>query len=445
MNPYSLPDLKDLPLLLFADERGQIYEHPRYRMAGFSGNRPAPLSGQDLMPMPEYSKLFYFPGCPPIGLDPANGEYRIVSETEIDGQRVSCSAVAAFPEPGLVRTFLPAADYRAKEYTLPMWGYTAVGFKRGRYRIAAFRIETNHRWDPRNFDDQELLPAIKAYKKKQPLGPLIGHLLNCALENHCFAAKNLFLERWEAPLPVSRNCNARCLGCLSLQPVRACTASHHRIAFRPEKEEIVSIAVRHLDRATDAVVSFGQGCEGEPLTETRLIAESIREIRRRTGKGTINLNTNGSWPERVRLLADSGLDSVRISLNSARPAMYRAYYRPQGYDFADVVASIKTARDRGLFTMINYLVFPGMTDRQSEFSALSRLIRGTGLHFLHLKNLNIDPVLYWTSLPSSRSPVMGMKEFVRRIWETFPGLSLGYFNQSHSKRRVAGRGGLVRK
>ena len=434
MARHTTSDLKDLPHLLFADPQGRIYEHPHYRMAGFSGNRPAPLLKPDLVPMPESSKLFYFPDCPPIGLDPETGEYRVVYETEVDGQDVSCRTVAAFPEPGLVRTHLPAADYRAKKITLPMWGYTAVGFKRGRYRIAAFRVETNHRWDPRNFDDRELLPAVRAYPKPETAGPLLRHLLGCAVHNHCFAAKNLFLGRWEAPLPVSRRCNARCLGCLSLQTAGACTASHHRIAFKPEKEEIVSIAVRHLDRAPDAVVSFGQGCEGEPLTEARLIAESLREIRGRTDKGTINLNTNGSRPDRVRLLADSGLDSIRISLNSARPDHYRAYYRPRGYDFGEVVDSIKTAREKGLFTMVNYLVFPGVTDQLAEIKALMKIIRDTGLDFLHLKNLNIDPELYWRSLPDSRSPALGMREMVNRLREAFPRLRLGYFNQPRGNR-----------
>ena len=416
--------------MLYADEQGRIYEHPYLRMAGFSGRRPAPLTRADLIPMPEYSKLFYLPGCPPLGMDPETGEYVTVPEVSLGEETIRCLAVAAFPEPGLVRSHLPAADYGHKAYTLPLWGYTAVGFQRGRYRIAAFRIEANYRWDPRNYDDRELMPAIRKYNKQQAPGPLLEHLQGCAVQNHCFAAKNLFLGRWEAPLPVSRRCNARCLGCLSLQGPEACAASHQRLGFRPEKEEIVALAVRHLQQAPDAVVSFGQGCEGEPLTEYRLIADSIREIRRRTAQGTINLNTNGSLPDRVRLLAQSGLDSIRISLNSARPSFYQAYYRPRGYTWQEVATSIKTAVEQGLFTMVNYLVFPGLTDQEAEVKALSQLIRRTGLNFLHLKNLSIDPELYLRRMPVSRSKVLGMKKIVAGLKIEFPGLQLGYFNQS---------------
>ncbi|MBW1912917.1 MAG: radical SAM protein [Deltaproteobacteria bacterium] len=257
----------------------------------------------------------------------------------------------------------------------------------------------------------------------------MDHLANCAINNHCFAAKNLFLKRWEAPLPVSRTCNAECLGCLSLQMDNSCEPSHQRISFRPEKEEIVALAVNHLNQAHEAIVSFGQGCEGEPLTEYRLIADSIREIRKRTDKGTINLNTNGSWPDRVRAIAESGLDSIRISLNSARPEFYHAYYRPGNYGFKDVADSISLAREMDLYTMINYLIFPGISDQEEEIEALNGLIRKTGVNFVHMKNLNIDPQLYLDRMPVTGSRAVGIRGMVTMIQEEFPGLELGYFNK----------------
>jgi pyruvate-formate lyase-activating enzyme len=255
-------------------------------------------------------------------------------------------------------------------------------------------------------------------------------LIQCATHNHCFAAKNLFLKRWEAPLPVSRQCNARCLGCLSLSVDPSCPASHNRIPFRPSEKELVSIAVGHLNLATEAIVSFGQGCEGEPLTEYKLIAKSIKKIREETDRGTININTNGSWPDRIRQIAKSGLDSIRISLNSARSEFYRAYFRPRGYDFEDVVSSMSLSRDLGLFTMINYLVFPGITDQEEEVEALINLIKKTSVNFIHFKNLNIDPQLYMERMPKAFSPTVGMKRMVSLLKEEFPHLELGYFNQT---------------
>jgi pyruvate-formate lyase-activating enzyme len=417
-----------LPFLLYADDRGRIFEHPYLRMAGFSGSGPFPVEEPDLVPMPEFSKLFFLPGRPPVGVDPATGSYEVLEEARVGRRMRPCHAVAAFLEPGIVRTHLPASDGRGKASILPSWAYTAVGFRDDRYWAAGFRVEENPRWDPRNYDDRELVPAMEAFRADHA-GPLVEHLSHCAAVNHCFAAKNLFLRRWEAPLPVSRACNAACLGCLSLQPDDGCEASHQRISFVPSVDEIVSLAVGHLEASERAIVSFGQGCEGEPLTEHELIAESVRSIRERTKRGTINLNTNGSLPDRVRRIAEAGLDSIRISLNSPRADFYRAYYRPRGYDLEDVLASAGIAREMGLYTMINYLVFPGVSDTEAELEGLKEAIRRTGVQFLHLKNLCIDPRLYLSHMPPDPSPVLGMREVVSRLTRAFPRLTLGYFNQ----------------
>ncbi len=423
------PNPKDLPLMLYADTKGRIYEHPYLRMAGFSGSSSFPLAPEDLIPMPAFSKLFYIPQCPPMGLDPHTGRLKTVHEMDMGSNPVTCFAVAAFLEPGFVRTHLPAADYRKKSFVLPSWAYGAVGFRDGRYWVAGFEVEYNERWDPRHYDDRDLVPAIRTFKENNPAGPLMDHLSVCATENHCFAAKNLFLKRWEAPLPVSRKCNAACLGCLSLQPGASFEASHERIRFTPEVDEIVNLAVSHLTQARKAIVSFGQGCEGEPLTEYELIAESIRKIRKQTGKGTINLNTNGSFPDRIGKIAECGLDSIRISLNSARPDFYRAYYRPKAYGFDDVVEAIGLSRKLGLYTMLNYLVFPGISDQRAEVDALKALISKTGVNFLHLKNLCIDPAFYLEKMPEKGIRCMGMFRMAEHLKSLFPELELGYFNQ----------------
>lgn len=422
-------NIKDLPYMLYADEHGNIYDHPFYRMAGFSGSNLSSIPDKNLIPMPKFSKLFYFPECSPIGINPDTGNHEIVDKIITGNKIQKCFAVAAFLEPGYVRSLLPAVDYSKKEYTLPMWSYTAVGFKEEEYQVAGFRIEYNHKWDPDNYDDTNLIQAIETYQERCTDTPLVNHLSDCAANNHCFAAKNLFMGRWEAPLPVSRSCNASCLGCLSLQQDDISRSSHFRISFTPKKDELVSLAVNHLEHAEDAIVSFGQGCEGEPLTEYRLIRDSIKEMRIQTNKGTINLNTNGSWPERVKEIAEAGLDSIRISLNSARKPFYDAYYRPQGYTFEDVVSSIKLSRDMGLYTMLNYLVFPGVSDQEEEIEALGQLIKKTGVNFIHFKNLNIDPQLYLKKMPLTDSPARGMKKMSEIIKKKFPEIELGYFNQ----------------
>ena len=136
--------------------------------------------------------------------------------------------------------------------------------------------------------------------KKHKDNRLIQHLGKCCLTYGCPAARNYFLGRWEAPLPTSPACNARCLGCISLQPSGCCPATQDRITFVPSAKEIGEVAVPHLETAENPIVSFGQGCEGEPLLQADVIDQAIRLIRSSTSRGTINLNSNSSLPDQVR-------------------------------------------------------------------------------------------------------------------------------------------------
>jgi pyruvate-formate lyase-activating enzyme len=87
------------------------------------------------------------------------------------------------------------------------------------------------------------------------------------------------------------------------------------------------------------------------------------------------------------------------------------------------------SREMGLYTMINYLVFPGITDQEEEIEALRHLIKEKGVNFIHLKNLDIDPQFYMEKMPASSSSAVGMKEMVALLDEEFSDLELGYFNQ----------------
>ncbi len=63
-----------------------------------------------------------------------------------------------------------------------------------------------------------------------------------------------------------------------------------------------------------------------------------------------------------------------------------------------MVESLKRAKDAGLYTMLNYLVFPGVTDRDDEIEAMADLIDLVGVDMIQMRNLSLDPVLYLNSL-----------------------------------------------
>ncbi len=201
-----------------------------------------------------------------------------------------------------------------------------------------------------------------------------------------------------------------------------------RIGFAPTAKEVLEVALPHLEEAEDAIVSFGQGCEGEPLMQWRLLERSILELRAKTDRGTINLNTNGSFPDRVTKLCDAGLDSLRVTMSSPHREYYNRYHKPKGYSFEKVVGSLITAKEKGIYTSINLLVFPGFTDRDKEVKRLMELIRSTKLNLIQMRNLNIDPDLYLKTM--GKGTGMGISQMIGVLKKEFPSLQFGYFNRT---------------
>jgi pyruvate-formate lyase-activating enzyme len=419
----------EYPRLILSDPEGNVFDHPFLKLSGRSGNRFLLPPPSELVPLPQGSQLFTLPGRIPIGWDEEKRSFVSSKKVRLGEREVACTAVAAFLPPGYIRTLLPATQLKPKASMLPLWAYSAVGWKDGRFWATGLFIDRNPHWDPKYFRNDPLLKRkVRLFLRKNAKNRLLRQLSRCALEYHCFAAKNVFFRRWECPLPTSPSCNAECLGCISLQPSECCPASQERIRFVPTVDEVFGVAFPHLEKAKDAIVSFGQGCEGEPLTQSRLLEDTILLLREKTDRGTINLNTNGSFPKRLVKLCEAGLDSVRVTLNSPRMKFYKRYHRPKGYSFGEVVGSLVQAKEKGIYTSINLLVFPGFTDREEEVEGLIGLITETNLDLIQMRNLNIDPDFYFKTM--GRGEGMSIAKMIDVLKKEFPSLQFGYFNRT---------------
>ena len=417
------------PHLIVSDPQGSILDHPHLKLAGRSGDQMVRPLPSELVPLPMGSQLFILPGRIPIGWDEGKGSFMLSERMEMGRKEMACTPVAAFLPPGYVRTLLPATQLMAKAPTLPLWAYSSVGWKDGRFWATGLLIDPNPHWHPKYFGNDRLLSRkIDQVLKKNIENRLLLQLSRCALEYHCFAAKNVFFQRWECPLPTSPSCNADCMGCISLQPSECCPASQERIQFVPTVQEVLDVALPHLEKAEDGIVSFGQGCEGEPLMQWQLLEKSIQKLREKTNRGTVNLNTNGSFPKRVRRLCEAGLDSIRVTLNSPHPDYYRRYHRPRGYAYKEIEDSLMVAKEKGVYTSINLLVFPGFTDREAEVAGLIALIKRTRVDLIQMRNLNIDPDLYLKEM--GRGEGMGISRMIETLKREFPSLQFGYFNRT---------------
>jgi len=406
------------PYLIYCTPDGEICEEPRLQALSF-GNRP--MEAADLIPLPAGVTLTMMPDRLAVGL---KGERHVLPASR------GWAAAALLPI-GYTRTLLPAYEKVPATEPLPFFGYSAIAGMHGRLYTAALRTDDPRKWHPRVFDKRLLTRLVHEKQAAFPRNRIVAQHAHCALDYSCPTASNLFFGRWEMAIAVSPGCNARCVGCISKQEEENLISPQDRLAFVPAVEEIVEVAVPHLEHAEDAIISFGQGCEGEPLLQWRRIELAIKAIRERTDKGVININTNASNPRWLQRLYDAGLDTLRASTISGHPETYNAYYRPLGYSFEDVKESLKRARDAGVYTSINLLCFPGMIDREREVEALLAFVRETRLQLIQLRNLNIDPEVLLPRMPALESlgKPLGMRTLIEIIGREFPAVEIGNFTR----------------
>ncbi|MCG7410729.1 radical SAM protein [Paenibacillus sp. ACRRX] len=405
--------------LVYADQNGNIFEHEEWIGLARSGDMIVEIFEDELIPLPDGATLVGLPGTRPVGLDPESGEM-VAMPGEVQ-------AVGALLPQGFTRLHIPSYFKRDKEQVLPLFGYTAVVWNDGKFYVAAHASDDPHKWDPLNCDTTELRGQVTTLVNKYPDNRLYQHLSHCALQYECLTASNTFLQRWEGAVPVSYSCNAGCFGCISEQPEDSgFPAPQTRMNFKPTVEEIVQIMMEHLN-TPESIISFGQGCEGEPSTQAKIIIEAIREVRRQTDMGYININTNAGLTDHIRGIVDAGLDLMRVSTISALDDHYNAYYRPRAYTLANVEKSLRYATEQGVYTSINYLVFPGVTDREEEVEAMVEFARRSKLRLIQLRNLNIDPESYLSLIPKPQGDILGMKTMIDIFKEELPDVVIGSY------------------
>lgn len=318
------------------------------------------------------------------------------------------TALAVALPAGYTRLLVPAYATARTAPALPLFGYTFACVLNDRLHVAAMKTDESDDWKPRRFERGELEDLIERRLRAQPHNGVLRQVALCSRDYACFTAQNVFLERGEAALPVSPRCNASCVGCISEQDQSGVPSPQARIVREVEAVELAEVALYHLERVENGIVSFGQGCEGEPLLRSITLVRAIEQIRAQRSNGVVNLNTNGSQPAALARCIDAGLQTVRISLNSFRPRVYAAYYRPQGYALDDVFESIRLAGARGLRVSLNLLTHPGVTDDAEEIAAMESFLREAPVAMMQTRTLNIDPAVYFEAVGRPRAP-LGMR------------------------------------
>ncbi|MDW7673121.1 MAG: radical SAM protein [Bacillota bacterium] len=413
---------------LFSDINGKLYDAPGLGVVGRQGNSFVEPLEEEMIPLPEGATLTMIPERNPVAIDLEQDQFTAIKTNPYINSDKPVFAVGALLPQGYTRTLLPAFTGGKGKRPVPLLGYTLCGMKDGQIYVAAKQTDDNRKWNPAVYNKNiESLVDLKQEIFSE--NRIIKQLGLCAVEYGCFTAQNMFYQRWEAGIPVSPVCNASCIGCISEQPSECCPAPQRRLDFVPTVAEITDLVFYHLTRADEAIISFGQGCEGEPSLQADLVSQAIREVRSKTNLGTINMNTNAGYTKGIAKLCAAGIDSLRVSLNSPSPKLYQAYYQPKSYSFANVVESLKIAQQHGVFVSFNLLIFPGVNDREEELVALIKLVKDTGVKMIQLRNLNIDPDHYLELLPKAKSEPMGILNFLAAFKQELPEVLVGNYSK----------------
>ena len=406
--------MKNQIIALIADENGNIFDVPDFEGVGRVGNDFFRLKPENLIKLPDSADLMFLPQRKAIGF--RRGEF-----ITLKGQAVS----AILPQ-GFTRTHLPAFKKAPNAQILPLYGYTAVVLYKNELHAAAIYTDENFKWNPKHFNTPKLKNFIRRVKKDLPNNRIVAQVAKCSLKWHCLTAQNLFYRRWECGIPTSPTCNANCLGCISLQAAECCPSPQSRINFVPTVDEIANVGIYHLNHAEDAIISFGQGCEGEPSLMAENISAAIKKIRMTTSKGQININTNAGFTNGIKKIVDAGLNSMRVSIISANAENYQKYYRA-GYKFDAVKNSIRYALENGVHVSLNMLYMPGFNDRESEFAAWKDFLAELPVQMIQIRNLNYDPDKFFLVMTDDKN-FLGTKKFLRELQKIFPALTIGNFS-----------------
>lgn len=408
-------------LALYANEKGEVLEHPRFGMLGRTGMEWVEPERDEMIPLPQGASLVSIQGHIPVAFDN--------NRVKTFGSALNCQAtqaVAALLPQGFTRTLLPAYVSLENGHDVPLMGYAAVGFRNNKIWVAAVQSDEHRKWHPRYYNTAGLPGRINRMLKKYPDNRIVRQLANCSLQYSCYTAQNIFYGRWEGGIPTMTACNAGCIGCISESHITV-DSPQQRLEFQPSIQEISQLGIEHLTNAKEGIISFGQGCEGEPSLNADNLAQAINIMREQCQQGTININTNAGYTDGIKQLCRAGLDAMRVTIFSCQQENYNCYHRPRNYQLEDVENSIKQAKDHGVRVSLNLLVFPGFTDREEELESLLGFVQKNRIDMIQLRNLNIDADLLFHHIPTGGES-LGINNFIYLLHQELPGLEIGSYS-----------------
>ncbi|GAC1696840.1 MAG: hypothetical protein NVS9B6_04410 [Candidatus Limnocylindrales bacterium] len=360
---------------IHTDRTGRIVVAADYGAAAQAGG---PARAFELgIPLPPHARVVPLPDRDALGID-RQGRPRSLGAGRW--------AVAAILGPGHLRTRLPACTGRDDAGPLEAQGYAAVAAgSDGGLVVAA--VPTGESPAPVAPTEVLLAAAITAGLRAHPSSAALRQLARRAREHEDAGSAALFLGQGDGPLPVAGD--------------------------RITAADLAEIAIAHL-AAGGAGVTFGLAGDPDPLARPRVVADAASRIRLAVPTARIAVRSNAAAAAAIARVAEAGVDTLVVSLASARPETYERLHPARDIRWPEVRGGIRQAVASGLSVTIELLVLPGLTDRAEEADALVALLRelpsGSAIR---LRDLAADPYLLLRANPGSEP--LGIEVFLARL------------------------------
>jgi len=192
---------------------------------------------------------------------------------------------------------------------------------------------------------------------------------------------------------ITDRCNLRCFYCLP----RGCGV--RALPGRLDLDELAAVVRVGVGLGIGKIRITG----GEPLLDPGVV-DFVRTVSRFEGITDLALSTNGTLlAEHAAALKAAGLGRVNVSLDSLRPAVFRAV---SGRDDLDrVVAGIDAAREAGLAPLkINVVVMRGVND--DELPAMLDFAAAHGAQMRFIEYMPLGMAQRWASSYVSRAEIL---------------------------------------
>ncbi len=160
------------PFLVYADAEGRIFEWPKLEMLGASGGEYERVGPGEWLPLPPGSELFLLPQRLPVGYNAPKKRSEVLAHDPYDSAK-PVQAVAAFMAPAYTQIYSAAYKTLPGAPLLPLFAYTAVGWKDGHFVGSGVRVDPDERQDFRHFDPEEIRRRAHARLKKERHNRLI--------------------------------------------------------------------------------------------------------------------------------------------------------------------------------------------------------------------------------------------------------------------------------